>query len=407
MRAQYLDTMDLERERGITIKAQNVRVEWRDHVIHLIDTPGHVDFGYEVAARSRRAKAWCCSWTRARASRPRRSRTATRWALEHDLTIVAVLIIDLPAAEPERRAAELEKVLGLPADETLRISAKTGEGVEAPDAIVERIPAPQGDADAPLQALIFDSYYDAYRGVISAVRGSTAPRSGAPALRAAARHPRRRGGRRAAARASPPSRRSAPVRSATSSPGLKDVGEAKVGETVTDGPARRRAPGLQRPKAHGVLRSLPGRRGRVRGTARGARKAAAQRQLVHVRARDVGCARSVFAAASSACCTWRSPAAARARVRPLARGETVSNVEYRGCLTNGDTEVIDNPSAMPPMPSIEAIEEPFVKIDDAHAHRLHRHVHGARAEPLASCNAWTISVRTAPRSSTTSHSPRS
>src|SRR3979409_1066639 len=166
MRAQYLDTTDLERERGITIKAQNVRLEWNGYVVNLIDTPGHVDFGYEVS-RSLAACEGVVLLVDASQGIEAQTLANCYQALEHDLAIVAVLNkIDLPAAEPERRAAELERVLGLPADEILRISAKTGEGVpELLDAIVEHIPPPKGDADAPLQALIFDSYYDPYRGV--------------------------------------------------------------------------------------------------------------------------------------------------------------------------------------------------------------------------------------------------
>jgi GTP-binding protein LepA len=171
MRSQYLDSMDLERERGITIKAQNVRVTWKDHELHLIDTPGHVDFGYEVS-RSLAACEGALLLVDAAQGIEAQTLANCFAALEADLTIVAALNkIDLPAAEPDKRAAEIERVLGIPADEILRISAKTGEGVpELLDAVVERIPAPKGDAAAPLQALIFDSYYDQYRGVVSAVR---------------------------------------------------------------------------------------------------------------------------------------------------------------------------------------------------------------------------------------------
>src|SRR5499427_4376920 len=171
MREQYLDSMDIERERGITIKAQNVRVTWRGHVIHLIDTPGHVDFGYEVS-RSLAACEGVILLVDASQGIQAQTLANCYLAMEHDLEIVAALNkIDLPASEPDRVAGEIEHVLGIPADEILRISAKTGEGVPALlDALVERIPAPKGDPDAPLQALIFDSIYDAYRGVVSSVR---------------------------------------------------------------------------------------------------------------------------------------------------------------------------------------------------------------------------------------------
>src|SRR4029079_698903 len=171
MREQYLDSMDLERERGITIKAQNVRVRWRDHVLHLIDTPGHVDFGYEVS-RSLAACEGVVLVVDAAQGIEAQTLANCYLALEHDLEIVATLNkIDLPAADPDRYAMEIETVLGIPAEDILRISAKTGEGIpDLLDAVVERIPPPIGDADAPLQALIFDSQYDQYRGVVSSVR---------------------------------------------------------------------------------------------------------------------------------------------------------------------------------------------------------------------------------------------
>jgi len=171
MRAQYLDSMDIERERGITIKAQNVRVYFEDHILQLIDTPGHVDFGYEV---SRSLAACEGAVLLVDASQGIQAQTLANCyqALENNLEIVAVLNkIDLPAADPDRCKDELERVLGLPASEVLMISAKTGEGVpELLRAVISRIPAPTGDPDAPLRALIFDSYYDQYRGVISSIR---------------------------------------------------------------------------------------------------------------------------------------------------------------------------------------------------------------------------------------------
>ena len=171
MRAQYLDSMDIERERGITIKLQSVRLKYRDHIINLIDTPGHVDFGYEVS-RSLVACEGVILVVDAAQGIEAQTLANTYLALENDLEIVPVLNkIDLPAAEPDRYAAEIENILGFPADDILRMSAKTGEGVEALlDAIIERIPAPEGDEKKPLQALIFDSHFDTYRGVVSSVR---------------------------------------------------------------------------------------------------------------------------------------------------------------------------------------------------------------------------------------------
>ena len=171
MRAQYLDSMDIERERGITIKAQNVRLDWRGHVINIVDTPGHVDFGYEVS-RSLAACEGVVLVVDASQGIEAQTLANCYLALEHDLAIVAAVNkIDLPAADPDRYAMEIETVLGIPAEDILRISAKTGVGVpDLLDAVIERIPAPKGDPDAPLQALIFDSQYDQYRGVVSSVR---------------------------------------------------------------------------------------------------------------------------------------------------------------------------------------------------------------------------------------------
>lgn len=154
MRAQYLDSMDLERERGITIKLQSVRLDWKDSVINLIDTPGHVDFGYEVS-RSLAACEGVILVVDAAQGIEAQTLANCYQALEHDLEIVAVLNkIDLPAAEPDRYAEEIEKALGITSDEIFRISAKTGEGVpELLDAVVEKTPSPEANEDLPLQAL--------------------------------------------------------------------------------------------------------------------------------------------------------------------------------------------------------------------------------------------------------------
>ncbi len=171
MRAQYLDSMDIERERGITIKLQSVHLEWKGYVINLIDTPGHVDFGYEVS-RSLAACEGVVLVVDAAQGIEAQTLANMYLALENDLEIVPVLNkLDLPAADPDKCAAEIEQVLGVPAADALRISAKTGEGVEELlDAIIERIPPPVGDVDGPLQALIFDSHFDTYRGVVSSIR---------------------------------------------------------------------------------------------------------------------------------------------------------------------------------------------------------------------------------------------
>ncbi len=171
MREQVLDTMELERERGITIKAQAVRVTWKGHELNLIDTPGHVDFTYEVS-RSLQACEGALLVVDAAQGTEAQTLANAYLAIENDLEIVPVANkIDLPQADPEGAAREVAELIGDTAEHVLRISAKTGEGVaDVLDAVIERIPAPAGEPTAPPRALIFDSSYDQYRGVVAFVR---------------------------------------------------------------------------------------------------------------------------------------------------------------------------------------------------------------------------------------------
>src|SRR5215210_7659966 len=156
MREQVLDSMDLERERGITIKAQAVRVLWKGHQLNLIDTPGHVDFTYEVS-RSLQACEGAVLVVDAAQGVEAQTVANAYLAIENDLDLLPVVNkIDLPQADPDRAARELAELIGGEPDDVLRISAKTGEGVEAVlDAVIERIPPPSGHADAPPRALVF------------------------------------------------------------------------------------------------------------------------------------------------------------------------------------------------------------------------------------------------------------
>lgn len=174
-RAQYLDRMDIERERGITIKSQAVRMPWEvdgvTHILNMIDTPGHVDFSYEVS-RSLQACEGAILLVDAAQGIEAQTLANLYLALEADLEIIPVLNkIDLPGAEPDRHAAEIAGIIGCDESEVLRVSAKTGDGVDdLLDTIVAKVPAPEGVANAPARALIFDSVYDTYRGVVTYVR---------------------------------------------------------------------------------------------------------------------------------------------------------------------------------------------------------------------------------------------
>ncbi|WP_328451066.1 MULTISPECIES: translation elongation factor 4 [unclassified Amycolatopsis] len=239
MRAQYLDRMDIERERGITIKAQNVRLPWQvdgqDHVLHMIDTPGHVDFTYEV---SRALEACEGAVLLVDAAQGIEAQTLANLylALENNLQIIPVLNkIDLPSADPDKYAGELAHIIGCEPDDVLRVSAKTGMGVGALlDEVVKMVPAPQGDADAPARAMIFDSVYDTYRGVVTYIRvvdGKITPRERIKMMSTGATHELLEVGI-----ISPEPKASKGLGVGEVGyliTGVKDVRQSKVGDTVT------------------------------------------------------------------------------------------------------------------------------------------------------------------------------
>ena len=239
MRAQYLDRMDIERERGITIKAQNVRLPWRvdetDYVLHLIDTPGHVDFTYEV---SRALEACEGAVLLVDAAQGIEAQTLANLylALDRDLHIIPVLNkIDLPAADPDRYAGEIAHIIGCEPGDVLRVSGKTGEGVaDLLDHVVREVPHPQGDADAPTRAMIFDSVYDIYRGVVTYVRvvdGKITPRERILMMSTGATHELLEVG--IVSPEPKPSQGLGVGEVGYLITGVKDVRQSKVGDTVT------------------------------------------------------------------------------------------------------------------------------------------------------------------------------
>jgi len=366
MREQYLDTMEIERERGITIKAQNVCLDYKGHQLFLIDTPGHVDFGYEVS-RSLAACEGVVLVVDAAQGIEAQTLANCYLALENDLAIVAVLNkIDLPAADPDRCASEIENVLGLPATEILRISAKTGEGVPALlDAVIERIPAPAGDGEAPLQGLLFDSYYDQYRGVVSAVRvvnGTLRSGTRLRFMQSGAVHEVEEIG----------IRRPLPTPVPTLGPGevgyvvagIKDIGEARSGETVTDAgrPAPAALEGYRDPKPMVFCGLYP---------VEGDDFADLRDSLEKLRLND---ASFTYAPETSGALGFGFRCGflgllhmdiVRERLErefDLNLIATAPSVEYRAHLTTGEVIEVDNPSALPEPSRLEAIEEPLLLV---------------------------------------------
>ena len=366
MRAQYLDSMDIERERGITIKAQNVRVHWRDYVLQLIDTPGHVDFGYEVS-RSLAACEGVVLLVDASQGIEAQTLANCYLALEHDLEIVAALNkIDLPAADPDRYADEIERVLGLPRDQILRISAKTGAGVvELLDEVVRRIPPPKGDPQDPLRALLFDSYYDQYRGVVSAVRVVDGTmRSGARLrfLQTGATHDVEEVGIRTPAMVEVDELGPGEVGYLIA--GIKDVGEARVGETVTEvaHPATKPLEGYQNPKPMVFCGIYPIDGDEFPDLRDALEKLKLNDSSVTYEPETSAALGFGFRCGFLGLLHMEIVRERLEREFGLSLIATAPSVEYIAHLTNGGILQVDNPSAMPEPQFIDHIEEPLLKL---------------------------------------------
>ena len=370
-RDQFLDKMDLERERGITIKAAAVRLDYKaadgqDYVINLIDTPGHVDFTYEVS----RALAACegaVLLVDAAQGMEAQTLANLHLALEADLEIIPVVNkIDLPAAQPEKVALEIIRVLGCAEDEILFVSGKTGEGVpELMEAVVARIPPPVGDPAGPTRALIFDSTYDPYRGVVSYIRlvdGTLRKRGLVKMMATGAQHDVEE------------------VGVLTPEPrvvdqlgvgevgyliaGVKDITDAKVGDTVTDGarPAREALPGYHEPKPM-VYAGLYPISGEDYPDLRDAldklrlNDAALTFEPETSRALGFG-----FRVGFLGLLHMEISRERLEREFDLALVATAPNVAYRVRSTNSEQVIVHNPSEMPDPSTIERVEEPVVSV---------------------------------------------
>ena len=366
MRAQYLDSMDLERERGITIKAQNVRVPWKDNWLHLIDTPGHVDFGYEVS-RSLAACEGVVLVVDAAQGIEAQTLANCYLALESNLEIVAVLNkIDLPAADPDRYAMEIEKVLGIPAEDILRISAKTGVGVpDLLDAVVERIPAPKGDINAPLQALIFDSQYDTYRGVVSSVRvmnGRMSSGSKLLFMQTKATHEVLEIGARMPVPT--PVAELGPGEVGYLIAGIKDVGEARSGETVTTflDPAKQALDGYLDPKPMVFCGLFPIDGDDFENLRESLQRLKLNDASITYEPESSGALGFGFRCGFLGLLHMEIVKERLEREFNLALIATAPSVEYMVHRTDGQVLKVDNPADLPLPNYIASIEEPFFRV---------------------------------------------
>jgi GTP-binding protein LepA len=371
MREQYLDKMDIERERGITIKAQNVRMPWtaddgRDYVLHMIDTPGHVDFTYEVS-RSLAACEGTLLLVDAAQGIEAQTLANLYLALENDLHIIPVLNkIDLPAAQPDKYAEEISKIIGCDPADVLRISAKTGEGVpDVLNMIVRDVPPPIGDVDAPARAMIFDSVYDSYRGVITYVRvfdGQITTRDRGLMMATQNAHEILEVGV-----VSPDMRRTEVLSAGEVGyviPGVKDVRQARVGDTLTTArkPAMESLGGYQDPKPMVFSGLYP---------LDGSEYPALREALDKLRLND---AALVYEPETSAALGFGFRVGflgllhleiVRERLEReagLALISTAPNVVYRVVLESGEEAVVTNPSDWPTKGKIAQIFEPVAKV---------------------------------------------
>lgn len=373
MEEQILDNMDIERERGITIKARAVRLKYHaddgeDYIFNLIDTPGHVDFNYEVS-RSLVACEGALLIVDASQGIEAQTLANTYLAVENDLEVVPVINkIDLPSAHPEQVKEEIENVIGIPAEDAPEISAKMGINIHAVmEAVVKSIPAPKGDAEAPLQALIFDSYYDSYKGVITYIRvkeGSVKPGDRIRMMATGAEFTVVETGVMGATELVPCSGlKAGEVGYIAAS--IKSIGETKVGDTVTsaDRPAEKPLPGYREVNPMVFSGIYP---------ADGAKYVDLRDALEKLQLNDASLSfepETSIALGFGFRCGFLGLLHMEIIQERLEREynldliTTAPSVIYRVTMTNGETVYIDNPTNFPDPGLIANAEEPMVKAE--------------------------------------------
>ena len=366
MREQVLDTMELERERGITIKAQAIRMLYKDYILNLIDTPGHVDFSYEVS-RSLAACEGALLLVDATQGVEAQTLANANLARQNNLVIIPIINkVDLPAAEPERIIEELKNIFGIDPEEVILASAKEGIGVpEILEAIIQRIPAPKGEVEKPLQALIFDSHYDAFRGVIANLRVVNGKIKAGMQIKMMGA-----GGEFEVQEVGTlrlgliPKDELLPGEVGYLVAGVREVKECRVGDTVTDAkqPAHHALPGYKpiKPMVFCGFYPLAGEE------FENLKDAVAKLQLND--------ASLYYEPETSAAlgfglrCGFLGLLHLEIVQERLEREfnlsiiATAPNVIYKVNLRNKTHRLVDNPSLMPPLAEIESVEEPFLKL---------------------------------------------
>jgi len=366
MRAQVLDTMDLERERGITIKAQAIRMQYKDYILNLIDTPGHVDFSYEVS-RSLAACEGALLLIDATQGIEAQTLVNAFLAKQNNLVIIPIINkVDLPAAEPERVAEELRNTFGIEEKDIILASAKEGVGVdEILEAIIKRIPPPTGKKSAPLQALIFDSHYDAFRGVIAYIRVVNGEIKGGMDIHLMGTKGSYEVHEVGALRLGfNPKDKLGPGEVGYLIAGIKEVKECRVGDTVTDAehPAKEALPGYKPIKPMVFCGFYP----------------MAGEDYEHLKEAigklQLNDAALTFEPESSGAlgfglrCGFLGLLHLEIVQERLEREfklniiATAPNTVYKINLTNGKSILIDNPTSMPKLTEIESTEEPYVRL---------------------------------------------